>query len=55
MKEINDLLKQVLSPQRAMEYVRHITLHHRIQASPGYREAAEYCQGAMQEIGRAHV
>jgi len=51
MKEINDLLKQVLSPQRAMEYVRHITLHHRIQASPGYREAAEYCQGAMQAAG----
>ena len=51
MKEINALLKQTLSPARAMDHVRHITLHHRIQASPGYRDAAEYCQRALQAAG----
>lgn len=51
MKDINSLLKQTLSPQRAMEHVRHIALHHRVQASPGYRDAAEYCQKALQAAG----
>ena len=51
MQEVNRLLKQVLSPQRAMDHVRHIALHHRIQASPGFRAAAEYCQQAMQAAG----
>ena len=51
MKEINALLKQTLSPARAMDHIRHITLHHRIQASPGFRDAAEYCQRALQAAG----
>ena len=37
------------SGQRAFQHVASICQHHRIQASPGYRDAAVYCLRALQE------
>ena len=51
MKEIVQALRGVVSPDRAMEHVRRITLNHRIQSSPGYRAAAEYCRSALEAAG----
>jgi aminopeptidase YwaD len=39
------------SGQSAMNHVHVITTMHRIQASPGYREAAHYCVRKLQDYG----
>ncbi len=40
-----------LSGHIAKGYVADIIQHHRIQASPGFRQAAEYCRGRFDEFG----
>lgn len=42
-KQIIDLFASEVSPQRLFDHVLAISQFHRIQASPGYRRAAEYC------------
>jgi aminopeptidase YwaD len=39
------------SGESAMNHVRVISTHHRIQASPGYREAAQYCLEQLRGYG----
>lgn len=39
------------SGERAKQYVAGIIQHHRIQASPGYRRAAEYVSGLLSSYG----
>ena len=41
-------VKRNFSGNRAFAHVAEIAQHHRIQASPGFREAALYCQKALQ-------
>lgn len=42
-------VKQHFSGNRAFAHVAEIIQHHRIQASPGFREAAEYCRQVFQK------
>lgn len=44
-------VQRELSGQRAFQHVAEISQHHRIQASPGYRQAAIYCHQALQQAG----
>lgn len=46
-----NLLKNEYSEQRAFDHVTNISLHHRIQASPGHRAAAKYCEGIFRQSG----
>ncbi|KEO83002.1 DUF4910 domain-containing protein [Tumebacillus flagellatus] len=39
------------SGEAALNHARVISTHHRIQASPGYREAAQYCVNRLREYG----
>lgn len=43
-----------VSGARALAYVGEIVRHHRIQASPGYRAAAEWANGAFAATGLEH-
>ena len=50
----HDVLNQVKrrsSGQRAYRYVEAISSYHRIQASPGFRAAAHYCQDELNAVG----
>ena len=40
-----------VSGRLAREYVADIAGYHRIQASPGFREATEYCQDRFEQFG----
>jgi len=35
----------------AMDHLKVLTRHHRIPASPGFREAAKYCEGYLSSLG----
>lgn len=41
-------VKRHFSGNRAFAHVAEVSQHHRIQASPGFRDAAEYCQRVLQ-------
>ena len=49
--ERRDLLHEALSGEIAKEHVIQITRHHRIQASRGYRDAAEYVLEQLRAYG----
>jgi len=49
--EVLKAVQKRLSGRIAKGYVADIIQHHRIQASPGFRRAAQYCQGRFQESG----
>lgn len=44
-------VRERLSGQLAEGYVADIIQHHRIQASPGFRQAAQYCHQRFQDFG----
>jgi len=46
-------LQPEISGQRAFDQLMEIVRHHRIQASPGYRRAAEHCHEAFRQAGLA--
>jgi len=50
-KHIINTIFEDLSGIRARENVLHITHYNRIQASPGFREAAEYVHSVLEEYG----
>ena len=50
-KPILDLLSEHYSGQRALRHVEEIARHHRIQASPGLRSAADYCYDYLRSLG----
>lgn len=45
------IIRQAYSGESAKRHVAHISQHHRIQASPGYREAARYVQAQLSGAG----
>ena len=45
------LVAPLVSGERALEDVRAIAQHHRIQASPGYSNAAAWLAGALRDAG----
>jgi hypothetical protein len=47
-------LQSEISGQRALDYVAQIIGHHRIQASPGFRAAAAWCEQTLAANGIAH-
>jgi hypothetical protein len=48
------VIRRESSGARALANVAEIVRHHRIQASPGYREAARWCGRAFQSAGLSH-
>jgi aminopeptidase YwaD len=48
LRNILAKVKEQFSGNRAFAHVAEVAQHHRIQASPGFREAAEYCQKVFQ-------
>lgn len=45
------VIKGELSGSRAFHHVEEVIRHHRIQASPGFRDAAQYCLSALAKVG----
>ncbi|MCL2549052.1 MAG: DUF4910 domain-containing protein, partial [Symbiobacteriaceae bacterium] len=45
------LMQKELSGDRAFQHVAKVSSFHRIQSSPGYRAAAEYCLAELQKAG----
>jgi hypothetical protein len=50
-RDLQRLLLEELSGERAKEHVIRITRFHRVQASPGYRQAAEYVLQQLRKAG----
>jgi hypothetical protein len=48
-----DSVRATVSGERALESVRTLARHHRVQASPGYDEAAEWLAGRLATLGLA--
>jgi len=46
-----ETIREEFSGLAARDYVTDIARYHRIQASPGFREAARYCQERLREAG----
>src|SRR6056297_1315696 len=51
LEKIVDILSKETSKERAYNHVLEITQHHRIQASPGHRQAALYCANQFEKAG----
>jgi hypothetical protein len=47
------LFREAISGQAALQDLAGIIAHHRIQSSPGYRQAANFCLGRLHEAGLA--
>ena len=50
-RHVMSLLRSEVSGSSALWYVEDISRYHRIQASPGFREAAEYCREQLASAG----
>jgi len=50
-KEIKKLINEEFSGDRAKQFVGKIMSYHRIQATPGFREAAKYCHKVLSKFG----
>ena len=44
-------IREEFSGQAAKGYVIDLTLYHRMQASPGFRQAAHYCLERLRQAG----
>ncbi|MBQ7888638.1 MAG: DUF4910 domain-containing protein [Erysipelotrichaceae bacterium] len=51
MKQLNELLKQTIDEKRLYTGVKEVSSYHRIQASTGFRAAANYCKSALDKMG----
>lgn len=51
LKKNTELIKRELMSGRMMDFVSQISLRHRIQATDGYRDAAQWCAGALSALG----
>lgn len=51
IKSVLNKVKQEAQGQRAFLHVAEVSQHHRIQASPGYRDAAQYCLKVFGDSG----
>ena len=54
-KGVLEKVRKEASGTNAKNIVADLTRFHRIQASSGFREAAEYCEGRFRENGLASV
>ena len=50
-REMLSVVRREFSGEAALNYVAAISRFHRIQASPGYRQAARYCLEELQAVG----
>ena len=50
-RDVIQVLQQEISGEAARGYVAEIARYHRIQASPGYRHAAEYVRDELVKAG----
>ena len=51
MRQISELLKQAVEPKRLYTVVKEVSSYHRIQASTGFRAAANYCKQTLDQLG----
>lgn len=51
LKQIMDEISKETSGAIAKQHVEQVSRHHRIQASPGYRDAANWCRSALKNYG----
>jgi len=51
LKQIMDEISREISGTMAKRHVEQISRYHRIQASPGFREAANWCKEALKSYG----
>ncbi len=51
MKRLNELLQSTIDPKRLYTGVKEVSSFHRIQASTGFRAAANYCKNAFDQLG----
>lgn len=51
LKPLIDTIRPEVSGDAALDYVAAICTYHRIQASPGFREAAQWCAGRLSGWG----
>ena len=56
MKQLSEYLKQTVDPKRLYTGVKEVSSYHRIQASTGFRAAANYCKNAFDKMGiESHI
>ena len=51
MRQISEFLKQAVEPKRLYSVVKEVSSYHRIQASTGFRAAANYCKQTLDQLG----
>ncbi len=51
LKSLLEIIKDEFSGDLALGHVTEVIRHHRIQASPGYRAAANYCNQSLEKAG----
>ena len=51
MRQVSELLKQAIEPKRLYTVVKEVSSYHRIQASTGFRAAANYCKETFEKLG----
>ena len=51
MKKQSELLRQTIDPKRLFTTVKEVSSYHRIQASTGFRQAANYCKQQLDRLG----
>lgn len=44
MRQVSEFLRQAVEPKRLYTVVKEVSSYHRIQASTGFRKAANYCK-----------
>lgn len=51
MKNYNEKIKRTIDPKRLYTTVKEVSSYHRIQASTGFRQAANYCHNKLKDLG----
>ena len=51
MKHNSECIKKTISQKRLYNLVKEVSSYHRIQASTGFREAANYCKNMFDKLG----
>ncbi len=51
IRRLVEILRSEVSGEAALDYVAGVARYHRIQASPGFREAAKWCAARLVEAG----
>lgn len=53
MKQYNESIKKTIDPKRLYTTVKEVSSYHRIQASTGFRQAANYCHNKLSDLNIA--